>query len=158
MPMTTSEMTAVPAERRNDSLPSPFQIESSISDRSPLVQRRSRYQATPPIRPASSSEISRRGSEACRTPSSSGPALNPKARCSTLYRIHISRSPNNPAAIPVATSTIQNSGLSAVSPSLVTLGCSVAPRPDGSRVLISGCGMRRRSLGCCPRRQSADHI
>jgi hypothetical protein len=37
MPMTTSEITDVPRQRRNDSRPSPFQIASSISDGSPLV-------------------------------------------------------------------------------------------------------------------------
>ena len=32
MPMTNSEISDVPNERPNDSFPSPFQIESSISD------------------------------------------------------------------------------------------------------------------------------
>ena len=40
----------------------------------------------------------------------------------------------------------QNCGVRAASPSLVMLGCSVAPRPDGSRRLSSGWGLRRRSL------------
>jgi len=30
----------------------------------------------------------------------------------------------------------------------VTLGCSIAPRPDGSRRFNTGGGTRRRSLGC----------
>src|ERR1700683_2518017 len=52
------------------------------------------------------------------------------------------RSPNSPAATPVATTISQNFGVSAASPSPVALGCSVAPRPDGSRWLIGGGGPR----------------
>jgi hypothetical protein len=37
MPMTTSEITEVPRQRRKDSRPSPFQSASSISEGSPLV-------------------------------------------------------------------------------------------------------------------------
>jgi hypothetical protein len=37
MPMTISEITEVPRLRRNDKVPSPFQIASSISECSPWV-------------------------------------------------------------------------------------------------------------------------
>src|ERR1700728_495312 len=56
----------------------------------------------------------------------------------------IIRSPNSPAAPPVPTTITQSFGVSAASPSPVALGCSVAPRPDGSRWLISGGGTRTR--------------
>ena len=50
IPMTTSEITEVPSDRRNDSRsPSPHTT-SSISVRSPGVRRRSSYQAAPPGR------------------------------------------------------------------------------------------------------------
>ncbi len=68
MPMTTSEMTEVPRQRRNDSRPSPCQIASSISECSPLVYRRSRNHATPPNAPAMSRELTRRTAGACSTP------------------------------------------------------------------------------------------
>ena len=68
MPMTTSEITEVPRQRRNDSRPSPFHTASSISDGSPLVYRRSRNQATPPNAPAISREPTRRAADACSTP------------------------------------------------------------------------------------------
>src|ERR1700691_2089043 len=61
-----------------------------------------------------------------------------------LNRISIIRSPNSPAATPVATTISQNFGVSAASPSPVALGCSVAPRREGSRWLISGGGTRTR--------------
>jgi hypothetical protein len=64
-----------------------------------------------------------------------------------VNRRYIIRSPNSPAATPVSASMAQNRGLSAASPSPVTLGCSVAPRPDGSRRLISGGGTRTRPPG-----------
>ena len=166
MPMTISDSSAVPADRRNDRRPSPFQIASSISDFCPAVYRRSRYQPTPATIPPMRSDASRRRSEACRAPDSRSPELYPNARCSTLNSRYISPAPISPAASPVATRTTQKAGVSAVSPSLVTFGCSVAPRPDGSRRLISGCGMRRRSLGRgrpsagspSTRRLSGDHI
>ena len=63
IPMTTSEITEVPSDRRNDSRsPSPHTT-SSISVRSPGVSRRSRYQAAPPNAPAVSSTVMRRASE-----------------------------------------------------------------------------------------------
>jgi len=68
MPMTISEITEVPRQRRNDRWPSPFQMVSSSSECSPLVYRRSRYQATPPNAPAISRELTRRMSEACSMP------------------------------------------------------------------------------------------
>ena len=48
--------------------------------------------------------------------------------------------------MPVKTTASQNLGVSRASPSWVTLGCSIAPRPDAMRRLISGGGTRRRSL------------
>ena len=72
--MTTSEMTEVPRQRRNDSRPSPFQIASSISDCSPWVYRRSTNHATPPNAPAMSSELTRRTAGACSTPACRLPA------------------------------------------------------------------------------------
>src|ERR1019366_9740174 len=48
--------------------------------------------------------------------------------------------------MPVRTMAIQKAGVKAASPSWVTLGCSMAPRPDAIRFLISGCGTRWRSL------------
>ncbi len=57
-----------------------------------------------------------------------------------------SAAPNSPVAIPVRITRSQNFGVRAASPSLVMLGCSIAPRPDGSRRLSSGWGLRSRSL------------
>ena len=56
-------------------------------------------------------------------------------------------SPNSPAATPVAATITQNTGVSAASPSPVALGCSVAPRPEGSLLRISGGGTRTRRAG-----------
>src|ERR1700722_3884026 len=97
--------------------------------------------------PAASSTMSRRAAEACSTADSSVPAWYPNARCWTGKRISISRSPNSPAAAPVSTTIAQNTGVRAASPSPAALGCSVAPRPDGSRRLISGGGIRARPTG-----------
>jgi hypothetical protein len=68
IPMTTSEITEVPRQRRNDSRPSPFHTASSISDGSPLVYRRSKNHAPPPNAPAISSEATRRAAGACSVP------------------------------------------------------------------------------------------
>ena len=68
MPMTTSEITDVPRQRRNDSRPSPFHTASSISDGSPLVYRRSTNQAPPPNTPAISRDATRRAAGACSMP------------------------------------------------------------------------------------------
>jgi hypothetical protein len=74
IPITISEITDVPSDRRNDSRsPSPHTT-SSISVRSPGVNRRSRYQAPPPIAPAISSTTRRRTSETRVTAASSEPA------------------------------------------------------------------------------------
>jgi len=62
-------------------------------------------------------------------------------------RIHIKKSPNSPVATPVSATIIQKTGVSDESPSPVAFGCSIAPRPDAIRRLISGCGSRSRSLG-----------
>ena len=72
-----------------------------------------------------------------------------------MNKISIIRSPNRPAATPVSTAMPQNTGVSAASPSPVAFGCSVAPRPDGSRLLISGGGTRMRSLTLAARRSRA---
>ena len=133
MPMTISEMTEVPSDLRKDSrAPSPHTTSSS-SDFSPRVQRRSRNHEIPPNAPATSSTTRRRVSEACSTPDSRVPVWYPNARCCTVNRISIIRSPKSPAAMPVSASMAQNRGVSAASPSPVAFGCSVAPRPDGSR-------------------------
>ena len=101
IPMTTSEITDVPSDRRIDSrAPSP-QTTSSSSDFSPAVYRRSRYH-------------------------------------------------------PVAASATQNTRVSGASPSPVAFGCSVAPRPDGSRRLISGGGTRTRPRATVAARAMAD--
>ena len=72
--MTISEITEVPSDRRNESrAPSPHTT-SSISVRSPGVNRRSRYQATPPNAPATSSTAMRRPSESCSTAACREPA------------------------------------------------------------------------------------
>jgi hypothetical protein len=68
MPMTTSEITEVPRQRRNERLPSPFRSASSISDGSPSVYRRSKNHATPPNASAISREAIRRAADACSTP------------------------------------------------------------------------------------------
>ncbi len=133
IPMTISEMTEVPSDRRKDSrVPSPH-TSSSRSDFSPWVKRRSRNQAIPPNTPALSSTTRRRRSDACSAADSSDPVWYPNARCWTVNRSSISRSPNSPAATPVSATMAQNRGVSAASPSPVAFGCSVAPRPDGSR-------------------------
>ncbi len=74
MPMTSSDSNDVPRERRKDSRPSPFHIASSISDFSPGVERRSRYQPVPPTTPATSSGTTRRRLDTCSTPDSRSPA------------------------------------------------------------------------------------
>ena len=72
IPMTTIESTEVPRLRRNPSSPSPRQTASSTSVR-PGTYRRSRYQATPPNAPATTSDVTRRTAEACSAPSSNVP-------------------------------------------------------------------------------------
>src|ERR1700744_3741647 len=59
--------------------------------------------------------------------------------------MNIRTPPSRPAATPVITTATQNHGVSGASPSPVTLGCIIAPAPDGSRRLISGAGTRCRS-------------
>ena len=146
MPMTISEITDVPSERRNDSRsPSPHTT-SSISVLLPGVSRRSRYQATPPNAPAASSSTgaARQRPARPRPPSRRrGSRTRGSGRCTTTAI----RAPNSPAATPVAATMTQNTGVSAASPSPVAFGCSVAPRPDGSLVRISGGGMRTRPDG-----------
>ena len=66
--MTISEITEEPRLRRNGRCPSPFHSDSSISDGSPVVYRRSKNQATPPNTPAISSEATRRAAGACSVP------------------------------------------------------------------------------------------
>ena len=53
----------------------------------------------------------------------------------------------SPVATPVAASSSQNVGVSGASPSPVTFGCSVAPRPEGSRRRTRGGGILTRSDG-----------
>lgn len=152
-PMTISEMIPVPSERRSDSRP-PCHTTSSSSDFSPGVNLRSRYQATPPNTPAMNRSTTRRSADERSTAASKLPLwkklpmLYPYARCWTLNKITIMASPSRPAPTPVATTSSQKNGVRVASPSPVAFGCSVAPRPDGSRVRISGCGIRTRWLGC----------
>ena len=73
IPMTNSDSTEVPSERRNDRCARLPQTTSSSSDFSPLVCRRSRYQPTPPTAPAMSSTVIRRSPDACSAAASSVP-------------------------------------------------------------------------------------
>ena len=59
----------------------------------------------------------------------------------------MSIAPKRPVATQVATIMSQKRTVRAASPSPVTLGCSVAPRPDGRRCLMRGAGTRARGLG-----------
>ena len=122
--MTTSEMTDVPKLRSTDSRPSPVHSTSSTSDFWPGVKRRSTYQATPPITPPISS-----GRTRCQPPALATAAVKPlplsstpKARCSTLNKMNIIRSPSSPVATPVMTTMTQNRRVSRASPSPVTFG------------------------------------
>ena len=45
------------------------------------------------------------------------------------------KSPKRPAATPVSTTASQNFGVRRASPSWVTLGCSMAPRPEANSSL-----------------------
>jgi len=63
-----------------------------------------------------------------------------------LNKIAIISAPSRPAATPASTTITQNRGVRTPAPPLVMFGCSIAPRPDGSRCFTNGCGRRMRSL------------
>jgi hypothetical protein len=153
--MTTSEITDVPRQRRNDSRPSPFHTASSISDGSPLVYRRSRNHAH-----AAERARDQQGAD----PPCRGRLLDAVLQAAFVVAerrvLHVEQDRHHqrssrPAAMPVSTTITQNRGVRAPAPPLVMFGCSIAPRPEGIRCFSSGCGRRTRSLTPAGRRPRA---
>ena len=133
MPMTISEITEVPSDRRKrQRAPSPHTASSTLG-LLPSGVAAQQVPGHPAERPGDQQHDETPGIGGVLHRRCNVPEWYPNARCWTVNRTSIIKSPNSPVATPVSTTMTQNRGVSAASPSPVAFGCSVAPRPDGIR-------------------------
>ena len=150
-PMTTSEMTPVPSERRNDSSPRLAQMTSSSSVRSPSVNRRSRYQARPPMPPATSrqhhaSRAARPHDRGLVVPGAEGEALDVEQQAHQCDRPAgrwpPTRRPGPPRTAATARSRRRRWRWAARSRRAGTAGGCAAPAPVAGPVRTGAAGVR----------------
>ena len=148
MPTTTSEISDVPSDRRNDRRAS--SRPHHVVDLGPLPGGVPAQQV--PGDPAERPGDHQHGHpaaapDACSTAASSDAGVVPEREVLDAEQQRHHQVPEQPGGRPGQRDHAQNVGVSAASPSPAALGCSVAPRPDGSRRLIRGGGMRARPIG-----------